>query len=151
MSAQHDTWFGRLLHLYPRSFREAYGARMKSAFAADMHRERQRRRPFGLWRLWLRVLADTLVGALMARREIRAGRPVLSRPDASQIGYFRPNGSVETASTRVANNVALLSEMVVLNYMALHNDVARFGTVLPGNGLGNAASMDALTAFAPIR
>jgi hypothetical protein len=80
-----------------------------------------------------------------------AGRPVLSRPDANQIGYFRPDGSVETASTRVANNVALLTEMVVLNYMALHNDVARFGTVLPGNGLGNAASLDALTAFAPIR
>ena len=80
-----------------------------------------------------------------------AGRPQLSRPDAGQIGYFRPTGSVETAATRVANNVALLAEAIVLNYMALHNNVGSFATVLPNHGLGMAADLDALTAFAPIR
>ncbi|MDJ0789039.1 MAG: general secretion pathway protein GspF [Myxococcota bacterium] len=80
-----------------------------------------------------------------------AGRPQLTRPEAAQIGYYRENGSVETASTRIASNVELLCEAVVLNYMALHDDVGRFGEVLPNHGLGMAADMDELTAFQPIR
>ena len=80
-----------------------------------------------------------------------AGPPQLTRPDAHQIGYFRPSGSVETASSRVANNVALLAEAVVLNYMALHDDVARFASVLPGHGLGTPGELDALISLQPIR
>ena len=79
------------------------------------------------------------------------GRPQLTRPDANQIGYFRPDGSVETAATRVADNVTALAESIVLNYMALHNQVGMFDMVLPGHGLGMAADLDALIAFAPIR
>ena len=80
-----------------------------------------------------------------------AGRPALSRADASQIGYFRPNGSVETAATRVSNNVALLAECIVLNYLALHDEVGRLAEVLPNHGLGQGAELDSLVAFAPIR
>jgi hypothetical protein len=80
-----------------------------------------------------------------------AGRPALTRPEANQIGHFRDNGSVETSSTRIASNVDLLAESVVLNYMALHDEVGRFDTVLPSHGLGMAADMDALVAFQPIR
>ena len=78
------------------------------------------------------------------------GRPALSRANANQIGYFRPTGSVETAASAVANNVALLAEAVVLNYLALHNRVGSFASVLPMNGLGSGASFDNLIAFAPI-
>ena len=67
-----------------------------------------------------------------------------------QIGYMRPDGSVETASTPAANNVNLLAETIVLNYMALHGEQANFGTVMPGHGLGNAQLQDSLTAFEPI-
>ena len=77
-------------------------------------------------------------------------RPALTRATANQIGYFRPSGSVETAATAVANNVALLAEAVVLNYMALHNRVGSFGSVLPMNGLGSGTAFDNLIAFAPI-
>jgi len=79
-----------------------------------------------------------------------AGRPQLSRPEAAQIGFYRPNGSVETASTRIASNVDLLCEAVVLNYMALHDDVGRFAEVLPNHGLGMPADIDELIAFQPI-
>ncbi len=81
-----------------------------------------------------------------------AGRPPLTRATASQIGYYRNTGNVETAATRVSNNVALLAEAVVLNYLALHNGgVGRFASVLPAHGLGaTAADLDALTAFTPI-
>jgi hypothetical protein len=79
------------------------------------------------------------------------GTPALTRPDANQIGYFRPDGSVETAANRISNNVTLLAEAIVLNYLALHNDVGRLSTVLPGHGLGAGAQLDQLIAFAPIR
>ncbi len=80
-----------------------------------------------------------------------AGRPALSRPAASQLGYFRANGSVETGAIRPAGNVDLIPEAVVLNYLALHGEVGRMSEVLPGQGLGMAADLDALVAFQPIR
>jgi len=63
---------------------------------------------------------------------------------------MRASGDVETASSPVANNVNLLVEMVVLNYMALHNEQGQFPLLFPTHGLGSAAMMDRLTAFEPI-
>lgn len=80
-----------------------------------------------------------------------AGRPRLRREGAEQIGWFRPNGSVETASFPGAGNVDLLVEAVVLNYMALHDDLGRFPEVLPNHGLGSGAELENLVAFDPIR
>jgi hypothetical protein len=77
-------------------------------------------------------------------------RPTLARATAHQIGYYRPGGSVETAATRISNNVTLLCESIVLNYLALHNQTGRFDQVLPGHGLGGAMERDALIAFQPI-
>ncbi|HIG43794.1 MAG: hypothetical protein ABGY96_30035 [bacterium] len=85
-----------------------------------------------------------------------AGRPqllgsdVLEQARHQQLGWFRADGSVETASSPAANNVNLLVEMVALNYMALHGDQGNFGSLFPGNGLGNAGLIDSLTAFQPI-
>ena len=78
------------------------------------------------------------------------GRPQIANNN-QQLGFYRTSGSLETAATVVSNNVDQLAEAVVLNYMALHNDVGRFTTVLPTQGLGaSAADLDALTAFQPI-
>jgi hypothetical protein len=41
-----------------------------------------------------------------------------------QIGYFRADGSVETASSPAANNVNLLADTVVLNYKLLTGQIA---------------------------
>ncbi len=75
-----------------------------------------------------------------------------SRPPEQhqQIGWFRKDGSVETAGTPAANNVNLLVETVILNYMALHGEQGQFGTKFPGNGLGSATLQDSLIAFNPI-
>jgi len=86
------------------------------------------------------------------------GRPALiggapsQQANHQQIGYMRPDGSVETAATPAANNVNLLAETVVLNYLALHGEQGRLGDadVLPNHGLGSAALQDSLTAFEPI-
>ena len=67
-----------------------------------------------------------------------------------QIGYMSSDGSVQRAATPAANNVNLLVNTVLLNYMALHGEQGEFGNVFPGHGLGNAALQDSLTAFEPI-
>ncbi len=48
----------------------------------------------------------------------------------------------------MANNVNLLVNAVILNYMALHGDEGNFATVLPNHGLGG--SLDAYMAFQQI-
>ena len=86
-----------------------------------------------------------------------SGRPQLytgdSRPPAQhqQLGWFRNDGSVETAGTPAANNVNLLVESVILNYLALHGEQGQFGTLFPGHGLGSATLQDSLIAFNSIR
>ncbi len=71
-----------------------------------------------------------------------------------QIGYMRPSGDVETASSPAANNVNQLVQTVILNYMALHGEQGNFAQLFTSHGLshglGNAAALDALTAFQPI-
>ncbi|MBV1914137.1 MAG: hypothetical protein KUG72_02055 [Pseudomonadales bacterium] len=80
------------------------------------------------------------------------GRPqLMGAPEEQamhqQIGYMSSDASVSTASSPAANNVNLLVNTVLLNYMALHGEQENFGTLFPGHGLGNAASQDAMTAF----
>jgi hypothetical protein len=67
-----------------------------------------------------------------------------------QIGWFRSDGSVDTASSPAANNVNLLVNTLLLNYMALNGDRAGFETLFPGHGLGNTASVDNLVVFEPL-
>lgn len=66
-----------------------------------------------------------------------------------QIGWFRSDGSVETASSPAANNVNQLVQLVTLNYLALHGEQGNFQTLFPNNGLG-VSQLDGLTAFNPI-
>jgi hypothetical protein len=67
-----------------------------------------------------------------------------------QLGWFTSDGSVQRAGSPAANNVNLLVETVVMNYMALHNEQALFPTLFPNHGLGNVTLRDSLTAFNPI-
>ncbi|MDX1496154.1 MAG: hypothetical protein R3352_01230 [Salinisphaeraceae bacterium] len=71
------------------------------------------------------------------------------RPTAirQQIGYMRSDASVETASSPAANNVNLLVQTVLLNYMALHGEEANFESLFPTHGLGNSISRDRLMGF----
>jgi len=64
-----------------------------------------------------------------------------------QIGFFRPDASVDTSATPAANNVNLLVETLILNYMALHGEAGNFPTLFPNHGLGNSSLRDSLTAF----
>ncbi len=77
-------------------------------------------------------------------------QPTLSsrRNDGVQIGSFRPDGSVETVNAPLAaNNVNMLVQTVLLNYMALHGEQGDY-TNRFGNGLGT--DLDSLIAFRSI-
>ncbi len=50
----------------------------------------------------------------------------------------------------MANNVNLLVNAVVMNYMALHGEQHLLDAVIPNHGLGDVAMRDSLTAFQPI-
>ena len=84
------------------------------------------------------------------------GRPQLNGADenqmamSQQIGFMRPDASVDTSSAPSANNVNLLVETVLLNYLALHGEQGSFTGLVPGQGLGNNTLLDSLTAFQPI-
>lgn len=73
------------------------------------------------------------------------GQPQLV-DDTHQIGRMRSDASVDTGSSPAANNVNLLVDTVVLNYMALHGDQGQFGNII-GNSLGN---IDSWTKFVPL-
>lgn len=66
-----------------------------------------------------------------------------------QIGWMRPDASVETAATPAGNNVNLLVETVILNYMALHGEQGLFANsgYFPSNGLGNSSNWENYIAF----
>lgn len=64
-----------------------------------------------------------------------------------QIGWMRPDGSVETSATPAANNVNMLVQTVILNYMALHGESDAAFTSLFGNSLGNATERLRYVAF----
>ena len=82
-----------------------------------------------------------------------AGRPVLrgATPEQQalhqQIGYMSSDGSVQRAATPAANNVNLLVNTIILNYMALHGEEGNFATLFPNHGLGDNSLRDAMTAF----
>ncbi len=75
--------------------------------------------------------------------------PQLIAPSRNQIGYMRADASTEVNSSPMGNNVNLLVNWVLLNYMALHGEQGNFAGLFPGNnhGLGN---IDLWTAFQPL-
>jgi hypothetical protein len=82
------------------------------------------------------------------------GRPVLLTSGAGaarhqQIGTFSAGGDVVNSSSPAANNVNLLVQTVLLNYMALHKEAGQFNAKF-GAALGAGAALDGLIAFNPI-
>jgi hypothetical protein len=88
-----------------------------------------------------------------------AGRPVPAQknPEMSlQLGSFNPDGSVNITSNPGGNNVFNLSQMAILNYMALHsaNAISAFPNLWPSpnlnNTLGTGSALEPLIAFQPL-
>jgi len=68
-----------------------------------------------------------------------------------QIGAFSGDGSVITSSSPAANNVNLLVETVILNYMSMTNQIGAFPGLFNGFGTNpSSVLLDSLTAFGPL-
>jgi hypothetical protein len=80
----------------------------------------------------------------------QSGSDGLTAAQHQQIGYFSADGNVQRAGTPGANNVNLLVDMVLLNYMALHGEQNLFATTFPSHGLGDSTNLDRFTAFEAI-
>jgi hypothetical protein len=82
----------------------------------------------------------------------QSGSDGLPPEQHQQLGYFTAGGDVVRSGTPGANNVNQLVQMVLLNYMALHNQNGDFATnpFFPTHGLGDSTSLDRLTAFEAI-
>ena len=107
--------------------------------------------------MWVSDNSSTAASFFLVYNPTR--RPVLlgGTPDQQaihqQLGAMDGGGSVMRAATPMANNVNILVNSVILNYMALHGEQGQFGDLLYPNwnhGLGSGAQLDALTAFEPI-
>lgn len=57
--------------------------------------------------------------------------------DHRQIGWFSADGSVVTSSSPAANNVNLLVNTVIANYMSLNGEISLFASRFPNHGLGD--------------
>ncbi len=66
-----------------------------------------------------------------------------------QLGYYSAGGDVVNSSSPAANNVNLLVQTVLLNYMALHSEAGQYNALF-GNALGTGAALDGMIAFEPI-
>jgi hypothetical protein len=84
------------------------------------------------------------------RPTIFTGSDGLSPAQHQQLGAFSATGDVIRTGSPGANNVNLLVETVLLNYMALHGRQGDFLAAFPNHGLGGSNSLDRLTALAPI-
>jgi hypothetical protein len=80
-------------------------------------------------------------------RAVLRGANAAEQAQHQQIGYMDAGASVQRAATPAANNVNLLVNTVILNYMALHGEEGNFATLFPNHGLGDATLRDRLTAF----
>ncbi|PIE40738.1 MAG: general secretion pathway protein GspF [Gammaproteobacteria bacterium] len=77
------------------------------------------------------------------------GQPALTS-ETRQIGIMRSDASVDTGSSRAANNVNLLVDTVVMNYMALHGDQGLYQNLF-GNTLGaDTTTIDASRILEPL-
>lgn len=75
---------------------------------------------------------------------------VTVRAPGRQLGWFRANGDVETTSSPAGNSVNNLVDMVILNYLALHDEQGLIPTLFPGSAFSNATLMDRFSGFAPL-
>jgi hypothetical protein len=72
-----------------------------------------------------------------------------------QIGRMSADASVVTTATPAGNNVNLLVNMVMLNYMAANGQVSpgntgAFTSIFPNHGLGSQSNLDSFISFGPL-
>ena len=123
--------FDALLRLYPRPFRETYGAEMKGVFLASLRMHVERRGFLGLLFTWCRVLADTAWHA--ARLRLRERRPAAGAGHRLLGGFGRFQRSLREdlrfAARHLVRNRAFTFTAVGTLALGIGLNTAVFGAV----------------------
>jgi hypothetical protein len=82
-----------------------------------------------------------------------SGRPLPvktlnSAMEGPQLGYFQASGDVNAAGSPAANSVTAAVDMILLNYLALHNEQGQFSTLFPTSPI--AGQIDNWIALQPV-
>ncbi|HEC28058.1 MAG TPA: general secretion pathway protein GspF [Gammaproteobacteria bacterium] len=96
--------------------------------------------------VWTGDNSSTAASMMMFFDPNAGSRPVVVR---DQIGTFRSDASVDTTSSPAANNVNLLAETVILNYLALQGKQGQYPGLFSGLG-SNLATLNSYIAFPQI-
>lgn len=75
------------------------------------------------------------------------GRAQLT-PVGHQLGHYMMNGRVDAGANLVSNSATNLAYWVILNYMALNNNLGQFSTLFPEQPFGT--DLDSYVQFQPI-
>ena len=130
--------------------------RVQRRLAVEQRRDRQLRRGPRQGRVDERqpghggAVLPRLQPAYARRRAQLLTTAGLTAAQHQQLGDFSADGNVVRSGTPGANNVNLLVQMLLLNYMALNGEQGQFATAFPNHGLGDPALLDRFIAFAPI-
>ncbi|OZG73538.1 general secretion pathway protein GspF [Hahella sp. CCB-MM4] len=68
----------------------------------------------------------------------------------NQLGYMTPEGNAATNGSPAANSVTQLVNTVILNYMALHDEIGNFSSIFGGADHGLGSDLNSLVGFEPI-
>jgi hypothetical protein len=68
-----------------------------------------------------------------------------------QLGWFRANGDVETVGSPAANSVNNLVDLVILNYLALHNEQNLMPSLFPGTVFSSTQMIDRYAGFTELQ
>jgi len=96
--------------------------------------------------VWTGDNSSTAASMMLFYDPNATARPVVLR---DQIGWFRSDASVDTSSSAVANNVNLLTEAVVLNYLALQGREGEYPGLFGSLG-SSVGALSPYLAFNPL-
>ena len=95
--------------------------------------------------VWTGDNSSTACSFILVYNPVAKPEPLIA---GRQIGRFSADASVVTSSSPAANNVNLLVNTVLLNYMSLNGEINRFTQVFNNHGLGSV--YDQYAAFGPL-
>lgn len=96
---------------------------------------------------WTGDNSSTACSFMLVYSPVARPTPIIT---GRQIGRFSSDASVVTSSSPAANNVNLLVNTVLLNYMALNGDLGQFAATFNKHGLGSGTSYEQYVAFNPV-
>ena len=109
MNARGERFFGLLLRLYPRAFREQYRAELLAFFRQDRQHPKYGAGPARPLRFWAATIADIVRTALSHRRARSSGPP----PSGSGAGRWRRDVRFAWRALWVAPGITLAAIAVL--------------------------------------